>query len=258
MYDYLSEFTAPFLTPLGLCLFVWICGLGLRFKGYRIWAKLCTVGGILLLLGFSSPAVGGALLAALEDDYPLIAPAACREADAIVVLGGVTAPPVPPRDTIDVGAGFDRLLHGLRLLRLGKAPILVLSGGAAAERTGMQISEAARLYQLALEYGVEPRSLLLEERSNNTYENARFTSELLMNKGLSTILLVTSAAHMPRAAAAFKRQGLNTVAAPTDLRVVEEPNLVHGFMPGLNGLEYSTIALREYCGLAIYWARRWI
>jgi uncharacterized SAM-binding protein YcdF (DUF218 family) len=258
MYDYLSEFTAPFLTPIGLCLVVWIAGLGLRLNGYRIWGKCCTVGGILVLLAFSSPLVGGALLASLEDDYPLIAAAACQEADAIVVLGGVTSPPVPPRETIDVGGGFDRLLHGLRLLRLGKAPILVLSGGGAAGQAGMKISEAARLYQLALEYGVEPRSLRLEERSNNTYENARFTSELLLEEGLSTVLLVTSAAHMPRAAAAFKKQGLNTVAAPTDLRAIDESRLVHALMPGLNGLEYSTIALREYCGLAIYWVRRWI
>ncbi len=258
MYDYLSEFTTPFLTPFGICLFIWITGLGFHFSGYRFWGKCFTVGGILLLLAFSCPALGGAMLATLEDDYPLIAPAACKEADAVVVLGGVTAPPVPPRATIDVGPGFDRLLHGLRLLRLGKAPILVLSGGGSAEQAGMKISEASRLYQLALEYGVEPTSLLLEERSNNTHENARFTSELLKSRGLSTILLVTSASHMPRAAAAFEKQGLNTIAAPTDLRAIDEPNLIRGLMPGVTGLEYSTIALREYCGLAIYWVRRWI
>lgn len=258
MYDYLSEFTAPFLTPVGICFLIWMSGLGFHFRGYRFRGKCCTVGGILLLLAFSNPALGGALLATLEDDYPLIAPAGCQEADAVVVLGGVTAPPVPPREAIDVGEGFDRLLHGMRLLRLGKAPILVLSGGGSAEQAGMKISEASRLYQLALEYGVDPRSLLLEERSNNTHENARFTSELLKSRGLSTILLVTSAWHMPRAAAAFEKQGLNTIAAPTDLRAIDEPNLMRNLMPGISGLEYSTIALREYCGLAIYWVRRWI
>ena len=258
IYNYLSEFTAPFLTPVAICFFVWIAGLGLHFGGCRFWGKCCTVGGILLLLAFSSPAVGGALLATLEDDYPLVAPAACKEADAVVVLGGVTAAPAPPRETIDVGAGFDRLLHGMRLLRLGKAPILVLSGGGRTEQAGMKISEASRLYQLALEYGIDPRSLVLEERSNNTYENARFTSELLKSRGLNTILLVTSASHMPRAAGAFEKQGLHTIAAPTDLRAVDEPNPIRGLMPGLTGLEYSTIAFREYCGLAIYWVRRWI
>ena len=63
---------------------------------------------------------------------------------------------------------------------------------------------------------------------------------------------------MPRAAAAFEKQGLNTIAAPTDLRAIDEPNLMRNLMPGLNGLEYSTIAIREYCGIAIYWIRRWI
>ena len=258
MYDFLSDLTLPLLTPIGLAMLVWLVGLGLGLRGYRFVRKCCTIGGILLLLAFASPEVGGAFLATLEDDYPVTTAADCADADAIVILGGVTAPPMPPRATIDVGAGFDRLLHGMRLFRLGKAPVLLLSGGAAMEQAGIQITEAARLFRLSIEYGIDPSAIWLEERSENTHENARFSSEMLRNKGLSKVLLVTSASHMPRAAAAFKKEGLDTVAAPTDMRAIGEPDAMRSLVPSLRGLEYSTIAMREYCGLVVYWVRGWI
>ena len=85
--------------------------------------------GILLLLFSSNPLISDALLRSLEDDFPVVAAESSPAAGAIVVLGGMTFAPVPPRIDVEVGEAFDRLLHGMRLLRAGKAPVLLLSGG---------------------------------------------------------------------------------------------------------------------------------
>ena len=210
------------------------------------------------VLVFSNPLVGGILLGALEDDFPVREIDDYPRVDAIVVLGGITSPPIPPRLSVDVGPGFDRLLHGMRLLRAGRASYLILSGGTIPLLTESEITEAVQMQSLAFEYGIAPEAILLEERSRNTYENAVFTRELLQERGLDRVLLVTSASHMRRAVAVFRSQGVKIVPAPTDVRIVSQRLSPGKFLPTLSGLEYSTIATKEYIGWAMYWLRGWI
>jgi uncharacterized SAM-binding protein YcdF (DUF218 family) len=253
----IGKIVGPMVSPLGLCLALWIAAAVLAWRG-GAWGKRFAWAGILILLGFSSPLGGEALLGALEDDYPVLDVAACPQSDAIVILAGMTDPPLPPRKEIDVGSAFDRLLHGLRLLRAGRAPLLVLSGGVIPALSGTEESEAAQMRQLLLEYGVAPEDMLLEERSRNTYENAVFTRQLLETRGLHQVLLVTSASHMRRAMGAFRGQGIAAVAAPTDVRVVSRPFPSLQLLPTLWGLECSTWAAKEYVGWWIYRLRGWV
>jgi len=57
----------------------------------------------------------------------------------------------------------------------------------------------------------------LENDSENTAENAFYSAEILREKNIKTIILVTSAMHMPRSVALFEAQGLNVIPAPTGL-----------------------------------------
>ena len=57
-------------------------------------------------------------------------------------------------------------------------------------------------------------ALILENSSRTTYENAAMTEDQLKARGIGKILLVTSALHMPRAMAAFAKQGVVAIAAP--------------------------------------------
>jgi uncharacterized SAM-binding protein YcdF (DUF218 family) len=258
----MSPFTAkvltPLITPLGVCCMFWAIAAWLYGRGHRKWSWRLGAGGVLLLLFFSNMLVGESLLGGLEDDYPVLAPEECPAADAIVVLGGVTAMPIPPRKSVEVGEGFDRLLHALRLYRAGRAPYLVFSGGGIPELTGGHMSEAAQFKALALEYGITPEAILLEERSRNTYENALFTRQLLEERGLGRVLLVSSAAHMPRAVAVFRSQGVEVVPAPADVRVVPRPFTFLSLLPSTGGLEMSSAACREYMGWWVYRLRGWI
>ena len=258
MFVYVSKILLPLVQPLGLCAALWLAAFVCYLRGRaRAAAVLLVVGATALSLA-ASPLVGARLLGALEDDFPCQEAAAYPVADAIVVLGGVTAPPVGPRTSIDVGNGFDRLLHGMRLLRAGRAPVLILSGGAMAALSGSTLTEAARLRALATEYGIDSSAILTESASRSTYENAVAVKTLMAEHGMARILLVTSAYHMRRAAATFRAQDVDVIPAPTDVQVVPTPFHPGRLVPTFTGLEYTSRAAKEHVGWWVYWLRGWI
>jgi uncharacterized SAM-binding protein YcdF (DUF218 family) len=253
-----GKFVTPLITPLGFAFALWVTALLCYWRGGRRVARMLTLGGMAVILVFANSLVGDRLLGGLEDDFEMRKAGDYPQVDAVVVLGGVTLPSIPPRLEVTVGPGFDRLLHGMRLLRAGKGRFLILSGGTIPSLVGSEVTEAIQLQSLALEYGIPPEAILLEGRSRNTYENAIFTQELLEKHGLEKVLLVTSASHMRRSVAVFQTQGVEVIPAPTDVRVVELPSHLRGLVPTLDGLEFSTIAIKEHVGWWVYRLKGWI
>jgi uncharacterized SAM-binding protein YcdF (DUF218 family) len=199
------------------------------------------------LLAASMPAVGGFLLCSLQQAPPLPAQGPLPAAGAIVVLsaegdrrgreyGHAVAGPMT----------MQRLRYGAFLQRRTGLPLLV-SGGVPGHDS---ISLAAMMAAAAREeFGVAVR--WLEERSYDTWENAAFSAELLRRDGVDTVLLVSSAWHLPRAAAAFRAHGLHVVEAPTGFRA--DP--VEGWtawLPHWSGLKDTCLALHEWCGRLVY------
>ena len=70
------------------------------------------------------------LMATLEDAYRPKALSVSPQADAILVLGGATRGDTHFSSLGDMNQQSDRLLHAVRLFQAGKAPVIVLSGGA--------------------------------------------------------------------------------------------------------------------------------
>ena len=241
MFIPLSKLLEFLVSPLRLSLVLWGVGI-LTYWQWPTCGLTCGTAGAVLLFLSSNPLIGAALLRPLENTYPSREPQTYPRGDAIVVLGGV---------------GFDRLLYGIRLLRAGRAPLLVLSGGIVPSRIGTDMTEAARMRRLAIEFGVTPKMILVEERSRNTRENALFTRQLLEKRG-KKILLVTSAGHMLRAAAVFRNQQLEVIPVPTDLRIIPKALTLLQFLPALSALEYSTTAVKEYTALLLYRLKGWI
>ena len=258
MFILIGKMLKPLFTPLGFCFVLWLISALVYWRWSRAWGTRGVAAGIVALFFFSNLMVGDALLGSLEDDYPILEAAVCPPAEAIVVLGGATYAPVPPRKSVEVGPAFDRLLHGMRLLRAGRAPLLVLSGGVISMLVGSDMTEARRLRSLALEYGVDPEVIVLEERSRNTYENAFYTWRVLQERGIERIILVSSAMHMPRAVATFKGQGFEVVPAPADVWVVHRHFHLGRLLPNFNALEGSTAATKEYMSTVAYRLKGWI
>ena len=95
--------------------------------------------------------------------------------------------------------------------------------------------------------------------SSNTYENALEIREIWSKARFRSGLLVTSAAHMPRAMAVFRRAGLPVVASTTDVEVVGGlPVHPWAWVPDVSALAMTTAAAKEWLGYWVYWARGYL
>ena len=261
MFFFFSKLLPLVLYPVGLTLLLIAAALLLR-RRRRLQTGLLAGALLLLLLG-SNRWVALGLAAALERQHPpLTLPVT---ADAIVVLGGATRIASPPRPIPELNEAGDRLLYAAWLYQQQAAPLLLLTGGGVPDPE--PISEAQSMADVLAIMGVPPEAVILEETSRNTAENAANSRPLLAAAGARTIILVTSATHMPRAAAVFEAQGLTVLPAPTDfvssseewrsLRSGPPLSVLFGVLPDAENLAVTTRCLKEYLGLFIYRLRGW-
>ena len=141
--------------------------------------------------------------------------------DVIIMLGGGAMPDSPDVDGVGAlcASPANRLLTAVRLQRKLGVPIL-LSGGQVYEDTGAEAKIARRIL---IDLGVPESKILVETRSINTTQNARYSAEILRAQGLTQPILVTSAFHMKRAVLNFEKQDITVVPYPADYQVTHHP-----------------------------------
>ena len=127
--------------------------------------------------------------------------------------------------------------------------MVLLSGGYDAPRPG-ESPEADLLAAKLVRWGIPASQVVVEAASRNTRENAIESSRIAAARGWRTVLLVTSAAHMPRAMGCFRAVGLEPDALPVD-RVAGDGR-GEEWLPRATALSMSTDALRELAGRAVY------
>jgi uncharacterized SAM-binding protein YcdF (DUF218 family) len=197
----------------------------------------------------------------LERQY--LAPDPLPTADCILVLGGGIWPKIPPRSTVEVAEAGDRVVYAAYLFRNGKAPrILCTSGTVPPGATGRP--EASFMSELLENLGVPQRAILQETASKNTRDHGKNLFPLLQEQGSKRVLLVTSALHMPRSVAVFRRScpGITFIPAPTDFRVVDAQlpwyMEILNLLPTPGRYEQFSETMHEYLGIAWYKIRGWI
>jgi uncharacterized SAM-binding protein YcdF (DUF218 family) len=236
------------LPPLNLLLLA-LAGMVVRRRQRRVGdIMIAAAVGLLLLL--STPLVSALALRTLETYPPLPPGPIAGDAQAIVLLGGDATPVLAEYGDETVGPmSLERVRYAADVQRRSGLPVLV-SGGvlAAAKRP---VGELMRDV-LAKEFRVPVR--WTETASRTTAENASLSAAILRREGVTKVLLVTHAWHMPRAVAAFERAGLVVLAAPT--RATSAPEWrVRNFLPSADALQRSNYALHEWLGRAWYAAR---
>lgn len=263
MFLFLSKLLPIFIYPLGLACVLMVVALVTLWKKPK-WAALpISLALIVLLLG-GNASVSEALVRSLE--WQNIPKGELPTAPAIVVLGGGVLPATPPRPWVEVGDQGDRVLYGAKLYREGKAPVVIFSGGRIDWKKGGP-PESKDMAEIAQTMGVPPAAILEDPTSLNTHENAVNVREILDSKGIERrVLLVTSAIHMPRSLAIFKRLGIDAIAAPTDFITIQEgpkkrqslQETILNIVPDTERLGNTTRALKEYIGIAVYRLRGWL
>lgn len=261
MFFFLSKTLPLFIYPIGLVCILLVLAIFLWRR--RGWQTAVLLTAIILLYLAANPLVSLWLARSLEWRY--LPPEPLPQVDAIVVLGGATTIAGYPQTTVGLNEAADRLWYAAWLYHQGAADRLLLTGG---KLPGNAISEAEQMAKALRLMGIPDEAMLLEAESMNTYENALLSKPLLQAHGLETVLLVTSARHMPRSAAIFTRQGVDIIPAPTDYEFVQ-PDWDEGetagwfywglsLLPDAKSLELTTNVMKEYVGMMIYRLRGWM
>lgn len=264
MFIFLSKLLPLFAYPLGLACLLLVLALAFHRNARVRWGLTLTA--VLILWLSSTTGLSNLLARSLEYRYQ--PPDEIPAAEVAVVLGGGTDPAVPPRSSVEINSAGDRVLYAAELYRQGLARRLLLTGGEISWQTGGFSSPAEDMAAILTTIGVPQEALWLETESLNTYENALFCAEMLAESGIQTILLVTSAMHMPRAVALFEAQGLEVIPLPVDYSVTDEvlgegdTNTalvkVLDIIPNASNLTLTTAALKEYFGMLVYQLRGWL
>lgn len=259
MWIELSKILPYLLYPLSIVLLLLLAGAVARLLGARRAGGVLVSLSVVLLLVASNPWLAREFRARLEQWYPPVTVAETPRAGAIVVLGGALDLPVPPRIVAELNGSADRPLHGARLYRAGKAPLVVVTGGNVFDQGEQIRGEAWYMTQLLIEWGVPGFAIMAEENSRNTRDNALETKKILDREGIHTVLLVTSAMHMPRALATFAGAGIATIPVPVDFTVGDyRQPLLLDLLPSAGALAFNTQTLREYLGIFVYGLRGWL
>jgi uncharacterized SAM-binding protein YcdF (DUF218 family) len=206
------------------------------------------------LLFLSSGFGARLLLYSLESRYTDNSVSSAPFAPAIVVLGGGLANTGHPSKTTQLGPKGDRLYVAFQLYRAGKSPLILISGGGPPNDT----PESALAKGILMTWGVPGSAILTDEKSRDTHQNALFSQRILAQKGIDRILLVTSAAHMPRAVATLQRTGLTVFPVPADyLAGSEGEGFWQTLRPSAEGLADSGNVIKEWLGIPGYRVRGW-
>lgn len=253
----IAKIATAIISPLGSALVLGFGSLMLGCSGHRRKAWLLGSLALAWLWFWSLPVVGIWLSNQIAAPYPPQTPTQVAQAEAIVILGGGMMPADRHHLQPDLNKAADRIWYGAQLYHAGKAPLVVLSGGHnPAVHTQ---SAAAAMQQLTQDLGVPMEVTLLEGRSHNTQQNAEYTAEMLHQRGIKTILLVTSVSHMERSMQHFQRAGFEPIPAATDYTL---PYKTHwrAWIPDAEDLYNNALILKEYIGqwigAGIQWTAR--
>ncbi len=264
MFIFLSKFLPLFVYPLGVSAI--LISLGFIFiKRIQFSRSVFFAALLVLFIGgnrwFSYTLARSLEWQYLPDNHNLTA-------EAIVVLGGGTESDLSPRQAVEVNSAGDRMIHAADLYHKGAAPIIILSGGNIDWMESVEKSPAADMRQIMLKLGVPDSAMILQPKSQNTREDALYSAEILKERGITRILLVTSAMHMPRSVGLFTRQGLETIPSPADFTVTEDgwqrvmnPNFetfLINIIPNSSALGLTTTVMKEYLGIMMYRWQGWL
>ena len=129
---------------------------------------------------------------------------------------------------------------------------VIVSGGNPERHSA---AEADNYAPYLLRAHVARDDLILENQSLTTYENAKYVARILRSEHYDSLMLVTSAYHMPRALLDFHRFSLMPEPVASSGRGAKL-----GVLPRWSNLAAANVALHELIGIAqfhVYRALGW-
>lgn len=249
----LLKICAFLVYPVGFSLGLITAGFVLLLLKKQKAAVVTTCSALVALFLFSYPPVAWVLLSRLEVTY--LPQHEYPHSPAIVLLGGAGVAPTPPRIEIETNSNADRIFNTARLYKRGYADYIITTGGNIGELHTSKSAESQLTAKLLCDlFGIDSSRILQANRSKTTSQDALYTDSIFTALNLKKeIILATTASHMPRSVAVFKNRGFIVHPAPSDFFCERSPfSKFSDFLPHVDALWQSTMAIHEYYGLIGY------
>ena len=251
MEFYLSKFLNFFINPFYILSLVILIQLFIIFfiqskKLVIFFSKLF----LILFLFFGYTPLSSFLLSKIEDyiqtsKYPV------QQLTGVIVLGGSfnSGLESKERNEVSLNSSAERLTKALEIYK--KNPrIVILFSGFSGELKPQGWSESDMAKKFFLDQGVKLDNLIFENQSRNTFENIKYSKDIITNyKG--TWGLITSASHMPRSFFAFKKQSIILEPINVDYKTGTTRMFWINFDIS-SGLNNWSIILHELIGISYY------
>ena len=243
---YLHKLLPLVASPVGLLIGLMLLALVLKRQWPVYWA-------LFILLVCSFPLTARFIWVGLESEYQYQAPITVPKADAVLVLSGMIGGFETEDGYVTEWGDPDRFFVGVQLVKMGKADRLIFTRGKMPWSESPP--EGELLEQKALEMGIFPEQILLTSIVSNTAEESAAVKDLMAERQLNKIILVTSSFHLPRAKLLFDQVGVETYPYPTDFKVASRDITWLHFIPSADALKNTSSGIREYLGRIYYWLK---
>jgi len=244
----IKKIITPFLLPPGIFMcFLLFVGVWFFFKKNRKAGIVnLIIAGLMWLLSISP--VTNVMLRNLEADFNI---PRNPQGDVIILLSGGINDKAP--DLTGLGAPSEdmlgRLFTTVRLQKRLNIPIIISGGKVFKHRS----AEAPIIKRFLLDLGVSSNDIIKEDKSRDTFENAKYTRDICDHLGFKKPILVTSAFHMKRSISVFKKIGIEVLPFPCNFKSWRDRQYIWvDYLPNAYGFYHASIFIREFLGSIFY------
>lgn len=241
---YPQKILLTLLSPISAILFLIFLGV---YKKKWAFIFLATIALFLLSL----PVTSYQLIKAIESGNQKVSPKIFDKNELIVVLSGYLSIVDTPQGKQFQWGVADRFFKGIELANLNKSSLLVFTNERLPWNTETP-DIAMFLINNAELMGIERTRILITTPVQNTQDEAIAVAKLGAEKGFNSVILITSAFHMQRAALLFENAGMKVTPYPVDFRSDTHEYNILDFLPSASGLSGSEFAIRELIGRLYY------
>jgi len=216
------------------------------------WKKYFFWTGFVLFLLFSNDFTSNEIMRMWEVDAKPFNEIRPRQIG--IVLTGTTIPFLQPDDRVYFQRGADRVTHTIQLYKLGLIKKILVSGGSG-KLLKQDEPEANKFKKVMLMAGVNELDIIIENKTRNTYESAVAVKKILDSLQVKSedCLLITSAFHMRRSMACYRKAGLMIEPFSTDFYgIADKPFIPTIFIPAIQGFIIWEKLLKEWTGFVAY------
>ena len=245
MHQLASTLLSFFLSPFNWIIILLIASYFLKKRGLK---NACKITAVVIFIVFGNQWLLN--LYAKNWQAERVAISNLPTASCGIVPGGFASPDQNGDGYFNASA--DRFIQVVKLYKLGKIQHILISGGnGKSEQESFQ--EGAWVKRELVTFGIPDSVIFVEDKSNNTADNAINAKQILSNNNLQPpYLLITSAFHMPRASMIFKKSGLNIIPFPCNFSNGMDSFSISDLLPRPSVLLGWDLYLKETVGYLWY------